>query len=601
MLSDASVKNGKGVRVTTADTNKTKPVTVLEKLAKKSKELEPGDILLMSSMKVPGTINSMIRAGSTATQAGLNHAAVYVGNGKIVEGRINRGITELDLKRGTKNLSYTVVRPNLPRRIRKRAASIAKKQVGKEYSSKDLVQTGALLGLVPDSLRSKLLSPSEETIDDANTMQCAALIAGAYQKAGKNITGTSFKYVAPVDLLSKTDSVIVKMKKAKNDITQGTPFSFTSSAEKAKEKLDKFMSKTASAGCVNMFCHVDATEWCPHGDVIQCLSTFFTKNVDIEIYPRSLLATVWEKDHPGKKYNKDYYAFRAYAGKDYCRIFVDETETKDSVLWVMLHELAHIALATSPFLFKGYRHLTPEDYHCSDNAHERDPEEQMANEIAMSWMDMLGYGKVSYPRHWWRNRTMMNKKASIRNRITNFADTLRGKNVDRAREALSGATSNMQDQLQGIADTQKRRADSENIVFGGGGGGSYRKLKELLNEEDYVDEAEILKDPSKYSPEVVQAAKDTAYGLKGHREAEDILHNSTPVIQDLGGLQSDVAAAQKATDMARLQAGAGLGTVGMAGAYGLGRSGGNKKEVPGSTKLASVTTEYPYLNTFRGK
>lgn len=596
--SDAYTKNGKGVKITTADTNKTKPISVLEKLAKQTEELEPGDILLMSSMKIPGTINRIIRAGSTATQAGLNHAAVYVGNGKIVEGRANRGIKELSLTKGTKGLSYTVVRPNLPRRVRNRAASIAKKQVGKEYSSKDLVQTGALLGLVPDSLRTKLLSPDTESIDDANAMQCAALIAGSYQKAGKNITGTSFKYVAPVDLLSKTDSSIVKMKKAKNDLTQGTPFSFTASAEKAKEKLNTYMSKTASAGHISMFCHVDATEWCPNGDVIEMLSKFFTKEVRVEIYPRYLVNTVWEKDHPCETYSKEYYAFRAYAGKDYCRIFVDETETKDSVLWVMLHELAHIALATSPFLFKGYRHLTPDDYHCSDDAHERDPEEQMANEIAMSWMDMLGYGKVSYPRHWWRNRTMMNKKASIRDKLMDFADTLRGKNVDRAREALSSASSSMQDSLRDIRNTQQQQRDVQHALYGNDG--LYDTLHNQLEVEHgpgSVTIRDVLNNPSGYSPKIQEISEkfkdaessmaDSIIKLKGGYSGEAMI----PVPPDISALQSGLTDAQKATDIARMQAAGGVGTLGMAGAYGLGRLNNNKHEKNTMRKQANYMTK----------
>jgi len=173
------------------------------------------------------------------------------------------------------------------------------------------------------------------------------------------------------------------------------------------------VEKVASTPELSVYCHADASDWCPSSDVIKSISKFFNKNVRVEIYPRSLVAEVWSKDHDNKEYTKDYYAFRAYAGRDYCKIFVDETETKESALWVFLHELAHISLASAPYLFKAYRHLTPPDYFSSDDAHERDPEEQMANAMAMSWMDMLGYGKVEYPRHWWRERTIMNSNLSM--------------------------------------------------------------------------------------------------------------------------------------------------------------------------------------------
>lgn len=182
------------------------------------------------------------------------------------------------------------------------------------------------------------------------------------------------------------------------------------------------IEKVASHDRLHMFCHVDATDWCPHSSVIDKLSKFFTKDVCIKIYPRYMVGKVWSECHGGKPYTKEYYAFRAFAGPDYCKIFVDETETKDSVLWVMLHELAHIALASAPFLFKAYRHLTPPDYFESDEAHEKDPEEQMANAMAMSWMDLLGYGKVNYPRHWWRNRTLMNSNAAAYDILPKYLD-----------------------------------------------------------------------------------------------------------------------------------------------------------------------------------
>ena len=574
VASDSYKKNGKGARVTVADTNKTKPLTILEKIAKKEK-LEKGDILLVSS-RVSNPIGGIFTAGSTAAQGGLNHAAMYVGNGNIIEGRIGEGVTKKKLSAGTKGLSYTVVRPNLPRRVRRKAARVAKKQLGKEYSSSDVLYTGAYLGLVPDGLRSKLLKSGKEDIENTVAMQCAALIAGSYAKAGKNITGTDFRYVAPVDLLSKTDSTIIKMKKAKGDTTQGTPFTFTASAEKAKEKIKEFMNKTASAGCLNMFCHVDATDWCPHGDVVQMLSQFFTKEVNIEIYPRYLVNTVWEKDHPCETYDKDYYAFRAYAGKDYCKIFVDETETKDSVLWVMLHELAHIALASSPFLFKGYRHLTPDDYHCSDEAHERDPEEQMANSIAMSWMDMLGYGRVNYPRHWWRERTMMNKKANIRKRISDFTDTLRGKNVDKAKDNLSGATQDMYDRLAELRKHQDAYAD-----IGDGSTDAFQRQ---------------------------MAAADMLHGDPDSLNVFSEMYNMKPkkieLPENLKTLQDAVVDAQKATDKARMQAALGVGAVSTPTLLGAGYLAGQQQQqqqVPGTTKLASVTTNYPYLRKYRGR
>ena len=202
---------------------------------------------------------------------------------------------------------------------------------------------------------------------------------------------------------------------------------------------------------------------------------------------------------------------------------------------------------------------------------------------------------------------MMNKKASIRNRIADFADTLRGKNVDKAREALSGATSNMQDQLQTIRNAQKRQADLHHEIWGEDGHiQAMDKQYKLENPGSFLDTYDLGENPQNYSSKMQELGEaysktnsdyvDTIAQLKG-----GYLDDSRAVVPDLSSLQSDVTAAEKATNLARLQAAAGLGTVGMAGAYGLGRSGGNKKEAPGSTKLASVTTEYPYLNMRKGR
>lgn len=182
---------------------------------------------------------------------------------------------------------------------------------------------------------------------------------------------------------------------------------------KPKVEIEK-VACMGEAGTITVFCHDDAVNWCPSNEIIDKLGALFTKEVRVEFYPRYLVGKVWSMDHCDKPYEKDYYAFRAYAGKDYCKIFVDETETGESVLWVLLHELAHIALADNKYLFRGYRNLTAPDYFSSDEAHEADPEEQMANAIAKSWMEMLGFGRVEYPRFWWRQRTMLNKQANWR-------------------------------------------------------------------------------------------------------------------------------------------------------------------------------------------
>lgn len=108
--------------------------------------------------------------------------------------------------------------------------------------------------------------------------------------------------------------------------------------------------------------------------------------------------------------------FRAWSEHDTKTIIIfdDETETGDSLFWLLVHELAHLEIRTSKWLLTytaldcetkkiieglgkplgGYLKLIREN----DDMHESDPEEAFCNRIATAIAG--GF----YGRKWWRDR-----------------------------------------------------------------------------------------------------------------------------------------------------------------------------------------------------
>lgn len=83
------------------------------------------------------------------------------------------------------------------------------------------------------------------------------------------------------------------------------------------------------------------------------------------------------------------------------RILVDETETRDSVRWLVLHEMGHVLISANPTLAETLRaERYPANYPHDDDAHEAVLEEQIANAFADRLAPVPGLN-----RRWWRKRT----------------------------------------------------------------------------------------------------------------------------------------------------------------------------------------------------
>ena len=149
----------------------------------------------------------------------------------------------------------------------------------------------------------------------------------------------------------------------------------------------------------------------PKKNHLQAINPLLTRSVEVFFHPRSEVGKIWKQDHGGKKLPVPKYAFRAYTNGERVRIFSDETETPESLLWLLLHELAHVELARSPFLHRVYRKLPkPKNYMTSDAAHEAAPEEQFANLVADEWYSAIVGHPCTYDRLWWRHRVHKMRK-----------------------------------------------------------------------------------------------------------------------------------------------------------------------------------------------
>jgi hypothetical protein len=147
-----------------------------------------------------------------------------------------------------------------------------------------------------------------------------------------------------------------------------------------------------------------AEPWVPSRATIDKLAKALGVPASVEYIPRTMVESVWERDHPGGDPFPGRYAFRAYTRGDQVRMFVDSTETPQSALWLLVHELAHIAVDSNDLLDLAYRSFPrPPGYRTNDAAHEAWPEEQLANDVADQWGQRLGY-PPGLNRLWWRKR-----------------------------------------------------------------------------------------------------------------------------------------------------------------------------------------------------
>ncbi len=151
--------------------------------------------------------------------------------------------------------------------------------------------------------------------------------------------------------------------------------------------------------------HPSTEPWLPRAAAMDELAGLLAGDVRVHVHRRADVDRVWRDSHGGQPLPVSPWAFRAWARGPVVRVFVDETETPASTAWLLLHELAHVALGGAPYLAAAYRRRPkPPGYLAHDDVHEAWPEEQLANHVATELLPVLGHPSGDYSRRWWRRR-----------------------------------------------------------------------------------------------------------------------------------------------------------------------------------------------------
>jgi hypothetical protein len=139
----------------------------------------------------------------------------------------------------------------------------------------------------------------------------------------------------------------------------------------------------------------EAQAYAPPPALMQKLKSYFNfPHMRAHILPRRLANETLGKD-------KGHYAYRGFTRGNDSYMFVDPTETPESIAWLTAHELAHQKVDTSPTLQAAFRDATVyESCVAGDAFHRYDPEERFCDGIATNLV-----GK-RLDRDWWRKRTM---------------------------------------------------------------------------------------------------------------------------------------------------------------------------------------------------
>ena len=139
--------------------------------------------------------------------------------------------------------------------------------------------------------------------------------------------------------------------------------------------------------------HPGAEAWTPPPDIMAKLRRAFA-DVDgaVHIWPRAQVDRV-----TGRVMGP--YAFRGFTRGDVSHLFVDATETPQSISWLMAHELCHHTVHDDPELHAAFNRARPALDPASDRFHEIDPHELYCDGIASN---LLGF---RMDRTWWRKRT----------------------------------------------------------------------------------------------------------------------------------------------------------------------------------------------------
>lgn len=146
---------------------------------------------------------------------------------------------------------------------------------------------------------------------------------------------------------------------------------------------------------MKIYAHREASPWMPPEADLAGLRSFYGEKVPdakVWIWPRRMVDQILGR-------RSKPYAFRAFTRGGDSHIFVDGSETPQSVAFLIGHELCHQLVDASPTVKEALNEARPPGLgRAGDLFHQRDPEERFCDGISER---ILGY---RFDRDWWRTR-----------------------------------------------------------------------------------------------------------------------------------------------------------------------------------------------------
>lgn len=167
--------------------------------------LQKGDVLVTTPKKSESptlserTLGGVFGHLSSSLQGSHTHAAIYVGNGQVVEARAEDGVKKRSLEDALKGIdSAIVVRPKTSKKNREGAARFAETRLGRKYDMKALAGAGGSLVLPKKMYR---LVSKRKNPEDAQNFICSNLVSAAYVTQGFSPRGKDWDLTVPRDFL----------------------------------------------------------------------------------------------------------------------------------------------------------------------------------------------------------------------------------------------------------------------------------------------------------------------------------------------------------------------------------------------------------------
>ncbi len=142
-----------------------------------------------------------------------------------------------------------------------------------------------------------------------------------------------------------------------------------------------------------LFAHPGARSWVPPTNtIVRLRDRFPIAGHQVHMWPRAMVAQI--RGRP-----ETPYAFRAYTSGTDSHIFVDDTETPTSIVWLIAHELTHRLVNEHPQVARMLDQARPADLDPrGDRFHQVSAEERLADGYATR----LAGARLD--RDWWRQR-----------------------------------------------------------------------------------------------------------------------------------------------------------------------------------------------------